>query len=198
MYVLSLMLYVLFGLPDYVCFSFYLLYSGLSCKTDLDLNEITWLNKCSIYKWGNILWRNGFHPPNRAPQTWQGALMLFWRSWWPDSILRHFMLLFPFICHPSVFSVLQHKTMIVKFNVNWTFYLKYWSFHTDEDKRFERLFYGPHLCWHRHMENHILIKSSLHQLSWISKEKQSFFSDVEISHVSVPPIAWINFKLFRL
>lgn len=39
-----------FVLPGYVCFSFSLLNSaGLSCKRDLDVSEITQLNKDYIY-----------------------------------------------------------------------------------------------------------------------------------------------------
>lgn len=49
-------------------------------ERDLDLNEITLLNK-----WGTILWTNAVHPSSRVPQS----------TWWPDSTLRHLMEVFP-------------------------------------------------------------------------------------------------------
>ncbi len=78
------------------CLSFFL---SAVLKRDLDLTEISWLNKGGMYKWGNILWRNGVHSSSRV-QSWSCS----GGSWRPDSILRHFMLVFPFICHPSVVS----------------------------------------------------------------------------------------------
>ncbi len=50
----------------------------LFCKRDLDLNENTWSNKGCIYINKGICCGG-------VPQTWQGALKLFWRLWWPDS-----------------------------------------------------------------------------------------------------------------
>lgn len=46
-------------------------------------------------------------------------------------------------------------------------------FLTGNHKRSEQFFYGSNLCWHKHMEMHIVMKSVLCQLGWISKEKRS-------------------------
>ncbi len=86
-------------------FFFYLLYSGLSCKRDLDLSESIWLTKGGIYKWGNSLWGMEFIPPVEFHKLGKEHWSCSWGSLCPDSILRHFMdssWVFPLICHPSV------------------------------------------------------------------------------------------------
>ncbi len=77
---LSLVLYVsLWCQAMFVFFLSAVLRSLLQKRSWSQCSYLLLLTKSGIYKWGNILWRNGVHPSNRVPQTWQGALKLFWR-----------------------------------------------------------------------------------------------------------------------
>ncbi len=57
-------------------------------------------------KWGNIFWTNGVHPSSRLPETCRIKAKAHWScsgsTWWPITLLRHFMSVFPLIFHPSV------------------------------------------------------------------------------------------------
>ncbi len=53
---------------------------------------------------GNIFGKNGVHPSS-SPETWRINAKVHWScsgsTWWPNTLLRHFMLVFPLICHLS-------------------------------------------------------------------------------------------------
>ncbi len=87
-------------------------------------------------KWGNVFWMNAVHPSSR---DWRINAKAHWccsgGTWWPNTLLRHFMLVFPLICHPSVdiqvfnwwllFMVSDDKKIIIIIKISLHYTLQY-------------------------------------------------------------------------
>ncbi len=62
----------------------------------------------------SIFWKNGVNSSSRIPETCRINAKAYWScsggTWWPNTLQRHFMLVFPLICHPSVSDSCQHMS----------------------------------------------------------------------------------------